>query len=133
LEEWVLDRFGERVARRPRLGEPLEPDLIAWFDDDEGRRHALIAEAVARKPRKSDVKRLARMMERHDASLGVIVAFDEPTAAILDAIYHFGTVTLAKDVRAPRIRVVTTHDLARDDVLLLPTKRQPEELALLAA
>jgi hypothetical protein len=133
LEEWVVERFGERVTRRPRLGGRLEPDLIAWFNDDEGKRHGLVAEVVARKPRKEDVDRLARMMQLHGASLGVVVALHEPTAATLDAIYRHGTVALSRDLWVPRIRVVTTRDLARDNVQLLPSKRQPEALELLAA
>ena len=133
LEEWVRERFGERVARRPRLGEPLEPDLIARFDDDEGRSHALIAEVIARRPGKRDIDRLARMMERHSASLGLIVTLEEPTAASLDAIYQHGTIALSGDLWVPRIRIVTTHDIVRENIELLPTKRQPQELELRAA
>lgn len=133
LEEWVIERFGDRVVRRPRLGEPLEPDLIAHFDDDEGHRHVLIAEVIAKKPRTRDVERLVRMMARHDALLGVIVALDDPSAVILDAIYQHGTVALLGDLRAPKIRVVTTRDLARGYIALLPTTQLPQEIALLAA
>lgn len=133
LEEWLVERFGERVVHRPRLGTRLEPDLIAWFDDDQGERHALIAEVVAKRPGKRDVDRLARMIRHHSASLGLLVALDEPSAATLDAIYRHGTVALSPELAAPRIRVVTTRDLARDDIDLLPTKWQPEALELLAA
>lgn len=130
FEEWVLGRFGARVERRPRVGQRFEPDLIAWFDDDEGKGHILVAEVVARRPGRKDVDRLARMMDHHGASLGLVVAFDDPSATTLDAIYHHGTVTLARGHWAPRIRVVTSRDLARDDIDLLPTKWQPAALEL---
>jgi hypothetical protein len=133
FEEWVFERFGELVARRPRLGKRLEPDLVAWFDDAGGATHLLVAEVVARKPGRRDVDRLARMMEHHSASLGLIVAFDEPSATTLDAIYRHGTVTLADDVRVPKIRLVTSRDLARNEIDLLPTKRLPQALELHAA
>lgn len=133
FEEWVLERFADRVARRPRLGKRLEPDVIAWFDDDEGNRHTLIAEIVARRPARRDVDRLARMMRHHGASLGLVVALDEPSAATLDAIYRHGTVALPPEKRVPRIRVITTRDLARNHIDLLPAKRQPKAIELLAA
>lgn len=133
LEEWVLERFGERVSRRAREGHRREPDLMAWFDDDEGNRHLLVAEVVARRPGRRDVDRLARMMQQLNASLGLVVAFDEPSAATLDAIYRHGTITLPRGLRAPRIRVVTSRDLARNEIELVPTKRQPESLELSAA
>jgi hypothetical protein len=133
LEEWVIERFGDRVARRPRLGTPYEPDLVAWFDDESGDRHALVAEVVARKPGRKDVDRLARMMERHNASLGLVVALDEPSAATLDEIYRHGTIQLSPELRAPKIRVVTTRDLARAEIDLLPTRREPNALEVLAA
>lgn len=133
LEEWVLERFGERVSLRPRLGKRLEPDLIAWFDDDEGNRHLLVAEVVARKPGRRDVDRLARMMDQHSASLGLVVAFDEPSAAALDAIYRHGTVVLPRNLLAPKIRVVTSRDLTQNGLDLVPTKRQPEALQVVVA
>ena len=133
FEEWVLERFGERVSLRPRAGKRLQPDLMAWFDDDEGNRHLLVADVVASKPGRRDVDRLARMMDQHSASLGLVVAFDEPSAAALDAIYRHGTVVLPLDVRAPKIRVVTSRDLARNELDLVPTKWQPETLELVAA
>jgi len=111
----------------------MEPDLIAWFDDDDGKRHTLIAEVVARKPGRRDVDRLARMMRDRGASLGLVVALDSPSVTTLDAIYRHGTVALSRDLRVPRIRVVTTRDLAREDINLIPTRREPEALELVAA
>lgn len=133
LEEWVLERFGEQVERRPRLGKRFEPDLLAWFDDDDGERHALIGEIVARKPARRDVDRLARMMEYHGASFGLLVALDEASAATLDAIHGYGTVALPSEAPVPRIRIVTTRSLVRERVELLPKKRKPTSLQLLAA
>lgn len=133
FEEWVIERFGERVSRRPRVGKRLEPDLMAWFHDDDGNRHLLVADVVARKPGRRDVDRLARMMDQHSASLGLVIAFEEPSAAALEAIYRHGTVVLPRDLRASKIRVVTSRDLARDELELVPTKRQPETLELVAA
>jgi hypothetical protein len=132
LEEWVLERFGDRVLRRPRLGKRFQPDLVAWFDDDEGMRRSLIAEVIARRPGPRDVDRLARMLERHKASVGIIVALDSPSAATLDAIHRHGTIALSSEVRAPKIRVITTRDLVRNDIRLIPTREEPEELELLA-
>lgn len=132
FEEWAHERFGGLVARRARSGRRLEPDLLARFDDG-GKRHLLVGELVAGRPAARDVHRLVRMMRRHGASLGLVVALDEPSAAALEAIYLQGTLTLAGGLRAPRIRVVTTRDLVRDDVELLPTRRRPEALELLVA
>jgi hypothetical protein len=44
-----------------------------------------------------------------------------------------GTVALSGDLRAPKVRVVTTRDLARGYIGLLPTTQLPQEIALLAA
>jgi len=133
FEEWVTERFGDRVARRPRPHSRPAPDFVVRFSDDAGRQHALLGEVVAHRPRRRDVERLAHMMERHGAPLGIVVALDEPSASTLDAIYAQGTTAMSAGVRVPRIRVVTARDLARDAVELLPRKRRPEALELLAA
>jgi hypothetical protein len=130
FEQWAIDRFGDRVERAPRLGTPLEPDVIARFTDADGTVHVLVAEIVARRPVIRDVERLARMMERTNASLGWIVASDSPSPHALDAIYRHGTVALAPGVSTPRIRVVTSRDLARNTIDLLPAKQAPDELVV---
>jgi hypothetical protein len=131
LEEWLVERFGDPVGRRARRGK-REPDLIGWFDD-MGRRHAFIAEIKVGRPGRPDVDRLARMMAEQDASFGIIVALDQPSAAALDVIRDHGTIMLSHEVRVPRIRVLTARDLARGDVDLLPRKQRPQALELLAA
>jgi hypothetical protein len=47
--------------------------------------------------------------------------------ATLDAFYRHGTITLPRDLQAPRISAVTSRDLA-SNIDLVPTKRQPESL-----
>jgi hypothetical protein len=133
FEEWLRERFGDRVEKRPRDRTGLEPDLVAWFDDDEGGRHGLVAEVVARRLDPRHVNRLARLMNHYKASIGLLVALDAPSARTLDAIYRHGTVALSSQVRASRIRVVTTRDLGRNNIELVPTSWKPETLEVLAA
>jgi hypothetical protein len=134
FEEWVVERFGDvvRHAARAKSGR-LEPDLVALFRDDEGNQQLLVGEILARRPLRRDVERLARMIERHGASLGLVVALDEPSPAVLSEIYRHGTTAISPGTHTPRIRVVTPRELARGDVDLLPAKKTPEILELRAA
>jgi hypothetical protein len=72
------------------------------------------------------------MDERH-ALLGLIVALDPPPPSVLHEMYRHGTVQLDPGLQVPRIRWITTRDLARGDIELLPRKRAPLELELMAA
>ena len=133
FEEWVVERFGDRVAHRERLEGRLAPDFVVWFDDDSGARQSLVGEVIARRPTRKDVERLARMIKHRGAALGILLALDDPNAATLDAIYDHGLVALPGGLRAPRIRVVTAREIAHDAIDLLPSKRQPRALELHAA
>lgn len=133
LEDWVRERFGDRVARRPPRSTGLDPDLIAWFDDGAGQRRTLVAEVVARRPWRRDVERLARIMEREGSTLGLIVGLDEPSMSVREAVYQYGSVGLGDGQSVPRIRVLTTQDLLARDVALLPGAREPRALELRSA
>jgi len=132
LEEWVVERFGDRVVRGHRVGK-MQPDLIATFRDETGASHLLIGEVVARRPAVKDVQRLRAIMHDVNATLGFLVGLDEPLAHTWNAIVAEGGLELSRGVWTPRVRVMTTRDLARGDVELLPSHQAPERLELLAA
>lgn len=133
LEEWVVNRFGDQIVRRePRRGRAV-PDLVAWFDDERGEQQALVVEVVAHRPRRRDVERLGRMMDDFDSALGVLVTFDEPSAAVWRSIVELGSVGLPGGEQVAKVRWVSVRDLLEDESELLPGEREPARLQLLAA
>lgn len=130
LEDWVTERFGSKVERAVHGNGRMRPDLIGWFHDNRGDRQALVVEVVARRPRKRDVDRLARMMEEQKASLGLIIALDEPSRAARASAYDHGSVDLGDRQHASRIRMLTIRDLVSGDIALLPGASEPQELQL---
>lgn len=133
LEEWVIERFSDRVTRSPRSGGKQRPDLLARFHDDAGAGHLLVGEVIGRRPMAEDVERLARIMSELGASLGLIVCLEDPPAHTWSAVYHQGKLQLPGGLWMPRIRLITTRELVRGDVDLLPAHTAPEELELVAA
>jgi hypothetical protein len=132
LEEWVVERFPNRVTRTSRVAGRRQPDLLARFKDENEVGHLLVAEVVGRRPTALDVDQLVELMADLDASLGLLVGVDEPTPETWNAVYRQGRLELPGGLWIPRLRVLTTRDLAREDVDLLPERRAPDELELLA-
>jgi uncharacterized membrane-anchored protein len=132
LEDWVTERFGSKVERTTHGNGRMRPDLIGWFEDHRGERQSIVVEVVARKPGKRDVERLARLMDAQRALLGLILALDEPSQAARAAAYEHGSVDLGSGHHVSKIRMLTSRDLVRRDIELLPGA-EPEELQLAAA
>jgi len=132
LEEWVIDQFGDRVVHRPRVAGRRQPDLIARFADSSGEQHLLVGEVLSSTPRSSDIHRLTKLMHERHALLGLIVALDPPPPFALRQLYRCGTVRVDAELSVPRIRWITTRDLALGNIDLLPRKRRPLELELAA-
>jgi len=131
LEEWVLERFADRVIRHPRLGK-RRPDLVAIFRDRSGVEHRLAGEVVARRPVVGDVQHLVALMHEVGATLGLIVGLDEPSGETWDAVVAQGGIELPGFVWTPRVRVTTTRQLAGGETELLPGHETPERLELIA-
>lgn len=132
LEEWVVERFGDRVVRGPRV-DSLQPDLIASFGDQSGMARLLVGEVVGGRPTVKDVRHLTAVMRHLEATLGLLVGLDEPSAHTRSAVVAEGGVELPGGHWTPRVRVITTRELARADAQLLPSQEAPERLELLAA
>lgn len=130
--DWIAERFGDRLTRSPRRRNQQEPDLVAYFHDETGASHVLVGEVVGRTPHPNDVNQLVTLMRRVGASLGLIVCLDDPPAEAWGAIYRLGLVELPGGLWTSRIRVVTTRELARGDIELLPGRTQPDEVKLAA-
>jgi hypothetical protein len=132
FEDWVTERFGSKVERASTGNSRLQPDLVGWFRDARGARRSLVVEVIARRPWRRDVDRLARMMKEQGALLGMIVALDEPSLAVRNAVYGQGSVDLGRGQHVPRVRILTIRDLVTRDVSFLPGPTEPQELQLAA-
>ncbi|MCW3019056.1 MAG: hypothetical protein JWN10_1364 [Solirubrobacterales bacterium] len=132
FEDWVTERFGSKVERAGTGNSRLRPDLVGWFRDGVGERRSLVVEVIARRPWRLDVDRLARMMKERGALLGIIVALDEPSLAVRNAVHAQGSVDLGRGQHVPRVRILTIRDLVTRDVSLLPGPVEPQELQLAA-
>jgi len=132
FEDWVTERFGSKVELAGTGNSRLRPDLVGWFRDGRGERQSLVVEVIARRPWRRDVDRLARMMKEQAALLGMIVALDEPSLAVRNAVYGQGSVDLGRGQHVPRVRILTIRDLVSRDVALLPGPTEPQELQLAA-
>jgi hypothetical protein len=128
FHDWVFDRFREKVSHSSAVGPNGEPDLIAWFPAIGGKRHVVVVEVVARRPRKKDVERLMRLMKSHDASFGVVIGAEGPSHGARELILALGTVDVGERTPVPRVRALTSADLLREDVSLLPAVPDPERV-----
>ncbi len=95
-----------RHGKKPPGGK-VNPSINEFFSADGIEAAAILAVKLA-------------LVNEHDV-YAATVALDAPSARTLDAVYRHGTVALSSPVRASRIRVVTTRDLARKNIELVPT------------
>jgi hypothetical protein len=131
FEDWIVERFDTEPTRSQALGEA--PDFSASFRDAENTEHRLIVNVVPRSPQPADVKRAGRLLELTGASTAVLLALDSPGAATLRAIYKLGTSSTSERAAVPRVRVVTTRDLASRDFELIPHDTELSAVALMVA
>jgi hypothetical protein len=131
FESWVAERFNHAIAHREQTGNRLSPDLVLRFRDPGGDEEALIGEIVVRGPQKRDVERIARLMDRQEASFGVIIGLGDASPGAEATAYEHGRVEVSAGRWIPRIRILSTRSLFNWDPHLIPDSSEPELLEVI--
>jgi site-specific DNA-methyltransferase (adenine-specific) len=120
FESWAVSLVGGQPYKSTGGGD-TGIDGFLYFKDFEGEFHRIVIEVKGGAYQPKDIRALARVLEREEAPLGLLIALQPPTKGMLTEAAALGKWRMPHSRKAyPRLQIVTISELFEGKIPELP-------------